>query len=138
MLETIYIAEQSGTAIPFHCAASGIDRSGALWIPFNNDRLEWDGECSICDAEIENGYLCMDDANEVCAEHVQIVPPWFRDILARDFEDAIESKNALVHARCEIGVALTEIGARQVRNKYLGWTEPVNRRDLNETLGISS
>ena len=137
MLETIYIAEQGGTAIPFHCAASGIDRSGALWVPFESDREDFGG-CSICGAEVESGYLCLDGADEVCTEHVQIVPPWFRDILARDFEDGIESKNALVHARCEIGIALTEIGARQVRSKYLGWTEPVNRRDLNETLGIGS
>ena len=126
MTETIFIAENEGTAIPFHCAASGTDPAGAFWVPFEADGSEGEdtSQCAICDDDIESGYLCLDGGTEVCSEHVQIVPQWNHDILARDFEDAIESHNRIVAVRSEIGRALMDMRSEHMPHKFLGWTIP--------------
>ena len=126
MTEVIYIAENEGTAIPFHCAPSGIDPYGAFWVPFETDSFadQDTAECAICEAEIESGYLCMDGGEEVCAEHVTVVPQWNRDILAQDFKDYIESQNRIVAVRSEIGRALIDMRSQHMPHKFLGWTVP--------------
>lgn len=51
----------------------GIDQNGAAWTPFAVDYFaeQEAGECSICEREIEEGWLCLDDGSqEVCAEHI--------------------------------------------------------------------
>ncbi len=50
----------------------GICQNNCSWIQFETDYLaeQIAGECSICNAEIENGWLCLDGGEEVCDRHV--------------------------------------------------------------------
>ena len=51
---------------------SGTDPNGCKWIEFEVDAfaMQEAGECFICGAEIESGWLCLDGGEEVCDEHV--------------------------------------------------------------------
>jgi len=51
---------------------SGTDTNGCKWIEFEVDAFAEQevGECSICGAEIESGWLCLDGGDEVCDEHI--------------------------------------------------------------------
>ena len=54
---------------------NGYDENGALWVTFEVDYFaeQTDGVCSICGADLSEGYMCMDDASqEVCMDHVNI------------------------------------------------------------------
>lgn len=53
---------------------SGKDSAGADWKQFSVDYLaeQLPGECAICGAILESGWLCLDDGEEVCDEHVLI------------------------------------------------------------------
>jgi hypothetical protein len=52
----------------------GIDEHGNAWTMFTVDYLaeQEPGECVICGAELEEGWMCLDGGNEVCASHVEI------------------------------------------------------------------
>lgn len=54
---------------------SGTDELGNQWIEFEVDYLaeQEPGECSICGAELESGWLCLDGGEEVCDEHVTLM-----------------------------------------------------------------
>ena len=51
---------------------SGTDEHGNQWIQFEVDylALQSDGECSLCEAVLANGWLCLDGGEEVCDRHV--------------------------------------------------------------------
>jgi len=53
--------------------ASGTDERGNIWIEFGVDTFadEFPGECSICGAELMEGFTCLDGGEEVCRAHVQ-------------------------------------------------------------------
>lgn len=53
---------------------SGEDANGAHWTQFGVDYLaeQEDGECSICGAAINEGWLCLDGGEEVCQHHVDL------------------------------------------------------------------
>jgi len=55
---------------------SGTDDHGNAWIEFEVDAFaeQEPGECSICGAELESGWLCLDGGDEVCDEHVTTEP----------------------------------------------------------------
>ncbi len=50
-------------------------RDGAMWVEFQIDEFadQEPGECAECGAETRAGWLCLDGADEVCAEHVHVV-----------------------------------------------------------------
>ncbi len=52
---------------------SGTDQHGCVWIQFEVDYLaeQEDGECSICGAELSEGWMCLDGGDEVCDEHIR-------------------------------------------------------------------
>lgn len=52
---------------------SGTDEHGNTWVEFEVDyQAEQEtGECCICGAELEAGWLCMDGGDEVCSDHVE-------------------------------------------------------------------
>lgn len=51
---------------------SGTDEYGNIWLQFEVDHLaeQEEGECCICEAVLEEGWLCLDGGEEVCYEHV--------------------------------------------------------------------
>lgn len=51
---------------------SGVDADGCTWVEFEVDVFaeQLPGVCSICGAELESGWLCMDGGEEVCDRHV--------------------------------------------------------------------
>jgi hypothetical protein len=53
----------------------GTDENGNVWIEFEVDYFaeQTPGECSVCGAELESGWLCMDGGEEVCEDHVDIL-----------------------------------------------------------------
>lgn len=68
-METITLYNVEGFA-----RKSGTDGLGSQWIEFETDCFaeQEAGTCSICEAEIESGWMCLDGAEEVCAEHIVI------------------------------------------------------------------
>lgn len=52
---------------------SGSDANGNRWIEFEVDAFaeQIAGECAICGAAIDNGWMCLDGGEEVCAPHVE-------------------------------------------------------------------
>lgn len=66
---------------------SGTDQHGAAWIQFEVDRFaeQEAGTCSMCEEEIDSGWLCLDGGDEVCDSHVI----WLVDAL-EDEAKAIE------------------------------------------------
>ncbi len=52
---------------------SGIDENGNEWVQFDVDYLaeQVPGNCVICSNEIESGFMCLDDGDEVCSYHVK-------------------------------------------------------------------
>lgn len=48
--------------------------NGTHWIEFEVDHFaeQTPGECSECGAEIEEGFLCLDDGSEVCHNCVDL------------------------------------------------------------------
>lgn len=52
----------------------GQDEEGNEWLEFEIDVFaeQLPGECSICGKKIESGFMCLDGAEEVCADHVTI------------------------------------------------------------------
>lgn len=51
---------------------SGSDANGNRWIEFEVDAFGgYPGECAICGAEIDSGWMCLDGGEEVCASHVE-------------------------------------------------------------------
>ncbi len=65
--ETITLTNIKGIA-----RKSGTDENGNEWIEFEVDAFaeQLPGECSICGAELEEGWQCLDGGDEVCDEHV--------------------------------------------------------------------
>jgi len=55
---------------------SGTDEHGNAWIEFEVDAFaeQEPGTCSICGAELESGWMCLDGGEEVCDEHVKVNP----------------------------------------------------------------
>ena len=53
---------------------SGNDDDGNKWIQFEVDynAEQEPGECSICGAELESGWMCLDGGEEVCDDHVDM------------------------------------------------------------------
>jgi hypothetical protein len=53
---------------------SGTDEHGNHWINFEVDYFaeQLTGQCVICDAELEAGWLCLDGGDEVCDHHVNL------------------------------------------------------------------
>lgn len=51
---------------------TGEDQYGNHWTEFETDYFadQQPGECSICQAEIESGWLCLDGGEEVCHDHI--------------------------------------------------------------------
>lgn len=49
-------------------------KTNCYWVHFVVDYFaeQLPGECCICGAELESGYLCLDGGDEVCSEHVVI------------------------------------------------------------------
>lgn len=68
-METITLKNIEGIA-----RKSGTDEHGNQWIEFEVDAFaeQTTGECSICGAELESGWLCLDGSEEVCNEHITI------------------------------------------------------------------
>ena len=66
--ETIKLSDVSGIA-----RKSGTDQYGNQWIQFEVDTLaeQEPGECSICGAELWQGWMCLDGGEDVCSEHVE-------------------------------------------------------------------
>lgn len=52
---------------------SGIDQDGNHWIQFEVDYMaeQEPGECCICGAVTESGWLCLDGGEECCDSHVE-------------------------------------------------------------------
>jgi len=52
---------------------SGTDENGNVWTQFEVDYMaeQEDGECCICGARLETGWLCSDGGDEVCNKHVE-------------------------------------------------------------------
>ena len=52
---------------------SGTDQHGNKWLEFEVDHFaeQIPGECSICQAKIESGWICLDGGEEVCHQHVK-------------------------------------------------------------------
>lgn len=67
--ETIILSDVEGIS-----RLSGTDQHGARWTQFEVDYLaeQVPGECCICGATLESGWLCLDGGDEVCDEHVTI------------------------------------------------------------------
>jgi len=63
-METIILTDVRG----FACK-SGIDQHGNVWTQFEVDRSP--GECSICGAILEFGWMCMDGGEEICDTHIE-------------------------------------------------------------------
>lgn len=70
-METITLHDIHGTSI-----LSGTDSGGSQWVQFTVDYFadQLDGECCICSAILESGWLCLDGAEEVCDSHVEFAP----------------------------------------------------------------
>ena len=53
--------------------ANGTDEHGNMWVEFEVDSFaeQLPGECSICGAEVVDGWLCMDGGEEICDTHVE-------------------------------------------------------------------
>lgn len=68
--ETIKLHDIEGFA-----RKSGTDEHGCQWIEFEVDYLAEQevGTCSICESEIESGWLCLDGGEEVCSDHVELL-----------------------------------------------------------------
>ena len=54
---------------------SGTDQDGLEWIHFEVDwlALQEYGLCGICGENIESGWMCLDDGEEICDEHVEFI-----------------------------------------------------------------
>jgi hypothetical protein len=67
-METIKLSNIEGIAVK-----SGTDEHGNIWTQFEVDYFagQEPGECAICGAEIESGWMCMDGGDEVCDSHVE-------------------------------------------------------------------
>lgn len=65
--ETIQLHDVEGFA-----RLSGTDDNGLTWTQFEVDYFaeQTTGECSICGAELESGWMCLDGGDEVCDEHI--------------------------------------------------------------------
>ncbi len=55
----------------------GTDEHGNRWIEFEVDAFaeQSAGECSICGAELESGWMCLDGGEEVCDDHIDFEEP---------------------------------------------------------------
>lgn len=67
-MEVIVLTSLTGFA-----RKNGTDENGNEWIQFYVDYLagEEAGECSICGAELDAGWMCLDDGDEVCDSHIR-------------------------------------------------------------------
>ena len=67
MEEQIHLVDVEGFA-----RKSGTDEHGCKWIEFEVDYMaeQEAGECCICGARLEAGWLCLDGGDEVCSSHV--------------------------------------------------------------------
>ena len=56
---------------------TGTDTDGLTWSSFLVDQLaeQLPGVCSICNAEIEDGFLCLDGGDEVCTKYIDFINP---------------------------------------------------------------
>lgn len=52
----------------------GEDEHGCNWMTFEVDYLaeQEDGTCAICGATLSEGWLCLDGAEEVCSDHIEL------------------------------------------------------------------
>jgi hypothetical protein len=52
---------------------TGIDENGNWWTQFEVDTFaeQEPGECCLCGAQLESGWLCLDGGDEVCECHVE-------------------------------------------------------------------
>lgn len=52
---------------------TGVDRDGCIWREFEVDYFagQEPGECAICGAELDSGWMCLDGGGEVCHSHVE-------------------------------------------------------------------
>ncbi len=68
LTETITLQNIEGFA-----RKSGTDKQGNKWVEFEVDYLaeQLPSECTICEAEIEFGWTCLDGGEEVCHHHVE-------------------------------------------------------------------
>ena len=68
MAEIIRLRDVEGLA-----QKSGTDQHGRQWVQFTVDPFaeQESGECSLCGAELEEGWMCLDGGEEVCSEHVE-------------------------------------------------------------------
>jgi len=66
-METITLHDITGFA-----RKGGTDEHGNAWIEFEVDAFaeQEPGTCSICEAELESGWMCLDGGEEVCDEHI--------------------------------------------------------------------
>ena len=69
-IETIILHDVDGLTGSRH----GYDNDGSHWTEF-----ELDCTCTICDATINNGWLCIDSGDEVCTDHVLTDPDEIAD-----------------------------------------------------------
>lgn len=69
MINTITLTNVEGIS-----RISGTDEHGNQWITFEVDHFaeQLPGQCAICDAELEAGWLCLDGGEEVCDHHVSL------------------------------------------------------------------
>ena len=67
-METIRLHDVDGFAVK-----SGTDQHGRQWSQFTVDPFaeQEPGECTICGAELHEGWMCLDGGDEVCSEHVE-------------------------------------------------------------------
>ena len=68
-METITIYDATGVS-----RLSGTDYQGNTWTQFEVDYLaeQEDGECTICHAVLEEGWMCLDGGDEVCNSHIRL------------------------------------------------------------------
>lgn len=54
---------------------SGTDQQGNSYVEFDADSLaeQLPGECAICGEKIEAGWLRLDEGDEVCPDHIQLI-----------------------------------------------------------------
>jgi hypothetical protein len=114
--ETVYLARDEGSL-----SGGLLDRSGCVWVWGNAE--DQPDDCSICEAEVWEGWQCLDGGEVICSEHVEIVPEWMRLRLSADLDESHAFHNRLVEMRCIVGLALidTFANAKHAPNRYLGW-----------------
>jgi len=80
--ERVILSDVSGIA-----RKSGTDQHGNRWVEFEVDyQAEQEpGECCLCGAELESGWVCLDGGDECCEKHVENIDAEATEPLEEDY-----------------------------------------------------